>query len=82
MLGVLFVLDGLALLMLAIFGRSQVVDGLENVIGLEMMLILALVSSTTVVLIRLGMRPRRTKQKAEATDITAWRVKNLFFLGS
>lgn len=62
-LGVLFVLDGLALLAVAAFEGLHVADGLENFVGLEVMLILVLVSITTVALGRMATGSRRNKQK-------------------
>lgn len=68
-LGGLFVLDGLALLAVAAFERLHVTDGLENFVGLEVMLIIVLVSITTVALGRMFTGSRRNKQK-----VARWQV--------
>ena len=68
-LGVLFVLDGLALLAVAAFERLHVADGLEKFVGLEVMLILVLVSITTVSLGRMAKGSRRNKRKVEQLQV-------------
>lgn len=80
-LGVLFVLDGLALLALAAYERLHVADGLENIVGLEIMLIPAIVSITTVALMRTATGSRRDKQKAEAAEGRAGDGADLFLAG-
>jgi hypothetical protein len=47
----------------------HVADGLENFVGLEVMLILVLVSITTVALGRMATGSRRNKQKVERWQV-------------
>jgi hypothetical protein len=80
-LGVLFVLDGLALLALTAYGRLHVADGLENSVGLETVSILALVCLTTVALMRTATGSRRNKQKAERQKSGSGKGADLFLAG-
>ena len=80
-LGVLFVLDGLALLALTAYGRLHVADGLENSVGFEMVSILALVCLTTVALMRTATGSRRNKQKAERQKAGSGKGADLFLAG-
>lgn len=74
-LGVLFVLDGLALLALAAYGLLQGVGGSENIVNIEMMLIVALVSITAMALIRIIIYSRRNKRKVERPQATVERAR-------
>jgi hypothetical protein len=80
-LGVLFVLDGLALLALAVYERLHVADRLENTVGLEIVLILALVFITAVALMRTATGSRRNKQKAERQKSGSGKGADLFLAG-
>ena len=64
-LGVLFVLDGLALLALAASARLRLADGLENLMSLEMLLILAPVAATAAALSRTAARSRARRRRSE-----------------
>lgn len=80
-LGVLFVLDGLALLVLAAYERLHIADGLENFVGLGIILIPALVFITTVALMRTATGSRRNKQKAERQKSGSGKGADLFLVG-
>ena len=80
-LGVLFVLDGLGLLALAAYERLHVADRLENSVGLEIVLILALVFITTVALLRTATGSRRDKQKAGRQKSGQGKGADLFLAG-
>lgn len=70
-LGMLFVLDGLALLALAASARLRLTDGLENLVSLEMMLILAPVAAAATALNRTAARRRARRRHSEREK--SWR---------
>jgi hypothetical protein len=63
-LGLLFVLDGLALLALAASARLRLTDGLENLMNLEMLLILAPVAAAATALYRTAARERARRRRS------------------
>lgn len=80
-LGALFVLDGLASLALVAYKRLHVADGLENMVGLEIVLVSALVFITTVALMRTATGARRNKQRAERLRAGSGKGADLFLAG-
>ena len=63
-LGVLFLLVGLALLALAASARLRLTDGLENLMSLEMLLILAPAAATAAALSRTAARSRARRRRS------------------
>lgn len=64
-LGVLFILDGSALLALAASARLRLADGLEDLVSLEVLLILAPAAATAAALTRLAARAGGGRRRSE-----------------
>lgn len=63
-LGVLFVLDGVALLALAASARLRIADGLEDFVSLQTLLIFAPVAVTAAALIRMAASSRSGRSRS------------------